>query len=161
MDAVWRRRHSVVLTQCDHAAGSPRPPGPHGPNGKPVVGQTCQQCVLSGLYSAFALSPHRHRMALGTRDEDHAHPHPAAPRCISCHTSSPRGTASEGSLAPQGVDDGGGAKLYRPPRVCGTCSVDQACKPLTSAGKQCDMPSAHGGGVSLGSCISRGVTDYR
>ena len=82
-------------------------------------------------------------MARSGLSEHLSHPHPAAPRCISCTSASPPGAASEGKAA---LEDG--SLAYTPPRVCGACSVKAACKPLLKANLECVMPSAHGGAVS-------------
>jgi len=71
-----------------------------------------------------------------------SHPHPAAPRCISCTSVSPP-EGSEGEVIL--VD---GKLTYHPPRVCGECSVEAACEPYVKADVECEMPSAHGGAVS-------------
>lgn len=140
--------------------------------------------------------PHfRYRIQSDHRTHN-GHPHPAAPRCVSCAATGTVGLESEGSLTklPGGevrslcvvpafhprqpaarhlptasctaictarctalctaaITRGGHHHLavqvrYVPPRVCGKCDSEQACRPYVSAGLECKLPSAHGGGVS-------------
>ena len=45
---------------------------------------------------------------------------------------------------------------YVPPRTCGACPVDLACRPNKQAGVTCVAPRAHGG---AGLILSRGLMD--